>query len=425
MPATAPVPRAARPAAPRGRLTPMWRLLEGARVLDVSTLLIGGSAALLTILGLVMVLSASSVEAVDSPGGSYALFVRQLVFAAVGVVALTVLSRMPLRLLKAIAWPALLVALLLLVLVAIPGVGVEVNGNRNWLRIGGLQMQPSEAAKLALILWSAAVLERKGRLIRHVRHALLPVVPTGLLMILLVLSGNDLGTALILAGILGAVLFVAGTNRKVFTTAAVVAGVGALAMTLLAPHRLIRVQAWLGIDGACSSATDPCYQPQHGIIALATGGWWGQGLGQSRQKWSYIPEAENDFIFSILGEELGLAGTIVVLVALALLAVGMYRVAAGTTSTFVRLSTWGVMTWLVGQAFLNIAMVTGLLPVVGVPLPFISYGGSALTLALAAVGVVLAFARHERQRAAALAAPRSGPRRAAEPLPSVPVPQES
>lgn len=402
----------------------LWQALEGRRALDLSVLLIGGSTALLTVLGLVMVLSSSSVEAIGTGGGSYGLFLRQSGWAVVGVLALVVFSRLPIRMIKGLAWPAVILAAVLLGLVAFTGLGVEVGGNRNWLDVGGLRMQPSEAAKLALALWAAAVLERKHRLVTQVHHALVPVLPGGVLVIGLVMVGSDLGTAIILALVLAAVLFVAGTHRGVFIVFSAVTVLGALALTLLAPHRMVRVQAWLG---DCSAASDPCFQPAHGMYALASGGWWGTGLGQSRQKWNYIPEAENDFIFTILGEELGLVGALVVLLAYLALAVGMYRVAAGTTSPFIRLATWGILAWLVGQAFVNIAMVSGVIPVVGVPLPFISYGGSALTLSLAAVGVVLAFARHERRRIEEPDARPDADEPDTDPVPAVPAPapQES
>lgn len=401
MPATATradrSPRAAEPSPRGGRMGALWRVLEGPRALDVAALLIGVCTAVLTVLGLVMVLSSSSVEAIGSTDGSYGLFRRQAMWAVGGLAALLVLRRLPLRVLKGLAWPAFGLAFLLLSLVAFTSLGHSVGGNTNWLRIGGFTMQPSEAAKLAMALWAAAVLERKGRLIRHVHHALVPVLPFGLVLVVLVLLGRDLGTAIILTGILATILFIAGTNRKVFIAFAALAATVATAMVRFAKNRLVRVQAWLfGCEGLETSG-DPCFQPDHGIYALASGGWWGVGLGQSRQKWSYIPEAENDFIFTILGEELGLVGSLAVLAAFLGLAVGMYALATRTTSPFIRLATWGVMAWLVGQAFVNIAMVTGLLPVIGVPLPFISYGGSALTLALAGVGVVLAFARHERE----------------------------
>lgn len=402
----------------------LWRLVEGRRALDLSVLLIGGSTFLLTALGLVMVLSSSSVEAIGTGGGSYGLFLRQTMWAVAGLAALLLFSRLPIGWIKALAWPAFGLAVVLLSLVAFTPLGVTVGGNTNWLGIGGFRMQPSEAAKLALALWAAAVLERKHRLVTQVRHALVPVLPGGLLLIGLVMAGSDLGTAIILALVLAAVLFVAGTHRGVFIAFSAVTVVGAIALTLLAPHRMVRVQAWLG---DCSDASDPCFQPDHGMYALASGGWWGAGLGQSRQKWSYIPEAENDFIFTILGEELGLVGTLGVLLAYLALAVGMYRVAAGTTSPFIRLATWGIMAWLVGQAFVNVAMVSGVIPVVGVPLPFISYGGSALTLSLTAVGIVLAFARHERRRAEEPDARPDADDPDTDPLPVIPAPasQES
>lgn len=208
------------------------------------------------------------------------------------------------------------------------------------------------------------------------------------------MAGNDLGTALIVVCVLAAMLYVAGTNRILFVAAAGLAIIATLGLTLFASHRMVRVQAWLG---NCDHPTDPCFQPENGLYALASGGWWGVGLGQSRQKWSYVPEAQNDFIFTILGEELGLLGTLLVVLLFTALAAGMYRVAVGSDSVFVRITTFGILAWFVGQAFLNIAMVSGVLPVVGVPLPFISYGGSALTQSLIAVGIVLAFARDERK----------------------------
>ena len=417
MPSTATRPeassRASARTAVRPRLAGFWGALEGRRALDWAALLIGLCTAVLTVLGLVMVLSASSVEAISSSGGSYGLFLRQGGWALGGAVLLAVLRRLPVDLYRRLAWAAYLFAFLLLALVAFTPLGKEVNGNTNWLQLGPVTFQPSEAAKLAMALWAAAVLQRKERLVHLVSHALVPVLPFGVALILLVLKGRDLGTALILAFILAVILFVAGTPGRVFAVLAGIGVVAALGMTVFAANRMERVQAWLfGCEGLQG---DPCMQPDHGIYALASGGWWGVGLGQSRQKWNYIPEAENDFIFTILGEELGLVGTLLVLACFVGLAVGMYRVAAGASSTFVRLATWGILAWIVGQAAMNIAMVTGLLPVVGVPLPFISYGGSALTLSRGAVGVVLSFARHERDLLPAAEASAADPASSASP----------
>lgn len=358
-------------------------------------MVIGGATLMLTVIGLVMVLSSSSVEGIGSADGSYGLFWRQLFWAAGGLVGLLGAAFLPVRAIRALAWPAVGIAVVLLALVAFTPLGVEVGGNRNWLRVGPLQAQPAEAAKLALALWGGAVLERKGRLLGQVKHDVVPVIfPVGLIVLGLIMAGNDLGTALIVVCVLAAMLYVAGTNRILFVAAAGLAIIATLGLTLFASHRMVRVQAWLG---NCDHPTDPCFQPENGLYALTSGGWWGVGLGQSRQKWSYVPEAQNDFIFTILGEELGLLGTLLVVLLFTALAAGMYRVAVGSDSVFVRITTFGILAWFVGQAFLNIAMVSGVLPVVGVPLPFISYGGSALTLSLIAVGIVLAFARDERK----------------------------
>jgi cell division protein FtsW len=381
-----------------------WSFLEGGTSASPYFLILGCALAL-TVIGLIMVLSSSSVENIGETTGSYDLFIRQGVFAVVGLVVMVFLSRLSTDRLRRLAWPALIVAFVLLMLVLTP-LGHEVNGNRNWIKIGPATGQPSEAAKLALALWGAAVLERKGRLIGQLKHSIVPVLlPVGTIMLGLVMVGRDLGTAMVIMLVLAAVLFLAGTRLFYFAVAGAVAAVGVIIMALVSANRTVRIQAWLG---NCEFATDPCYQPQHGLYALASGGWWGLGLGQSRQKWSYIPEAENDFIFTILGEELGLVGALLVIGLFAGLAVGMFRVARRSDSVFVRICTGGILAWIVGQAFINIAMVTGLLPVIGVPLPFISYGGSALTFVLAGVGVVLAFAREQRRAARAGQVPPAG-----------------
>ncbi|WP_313816379.1 putative lipid II flippase FtsW [Citricoccus sp.] len=386
-----------------------WGFLEGQGSSRTSYFLILGCAAALTVIGLVMVLSSSSVENIGESSGSYDLFIRQAMFAVVGFAVLFVLSRLGTDRLRSLGWPAILLAIFLLALVLTP-LGHEVNGNQNWLKIGSFTAQPSEAAKLALALWAAVVLERKAKLVGQLKHSIVPVIfPVGAILLGLIMYGRDLGTAMVIMMIMAAVLFLAGTKLRYFLMAGGIGALGAVIMALTSANRAVRIQAWLG---NCEFPTEPCYQPDHGMYALASGGWWGVGLGQSRQKWSYIPEAENDFIFTILGEELGLAGTLLVIGLFAGLAIGLFRVARRSTSLFVRICTGGILIWIIGQAFINIAMVTGLLPVIGVPLPFISYGGSALTFVLAGVGVVLAFAREQRQEeeaaAEAAAVPASG-----------------
>lgn len=375
-----------------GGLTRFWRLLEGQEGggRNSGYYMILGSALALTVIGLLMVLSSSSVSAISKESNSYGLFIRQGIFAVVGIAAMLVLSRVPIRWYRRLAWPLLGVAVVTLALVLTP-LGVTVNGNRNWIELAGIRAQPSEAAKLALAVWSAHVLATKGHLVKDWKHALIPVVVPGSAIILLfVLLGHDVGTLLVLVLIVAAVLFLAGAPKRIFVLGGLAGIVGAIAVFAFSENRMGRLNAWLQIDCEGNRA---CYQPMHGFYALASGGWWGVGLGQSRQKWNYLPEAQTDYILAIVGEELGLVGTLVIVVLFAGLAAAMYRVAFQSRDTFVRVATGGIMAWLIGQAFINMGMVTGLLPVIGIPLPFISYGGSALVISLAAIGVILAFAR--------------------------------
>ncbi|GAA1362920.1 putative lipid II flippase FtsW [Arthrobacter rhombi] len=399
-------------------ITRFWRWIEGDPSKDGRTgyYLILGSTLALTVIGLMMVLSSSSVEAISKNpnASSYDQVIKQGIWALIGIVLMLVISRFSLPTFKKLAWPAFFIGAFLLLLVLTP-LGLTVYGNRNWIQLGPFTAQPSEAAKLALAVWSASVLSKKAKLIDQTGHALIPVLfPGGLLLIGLVMLGRDLGTAIVIGLVLVATLFLGGVRLKLFAVAGIAGAVAAILMVLVSGNRMTRIYAWLGLN--CDTDPAACYQSTQGLYALASGGWWGVGLGQSRQKWNYIPEASNDFIFTILGEELGLLGTIVVLLLFAILAVAMYRVAARHQDNFVRIATGGIMAWLIGQAFLNIGMVTGLLPVIGVPLPFISSGGSALMLALMGVGVVLCFARHrpdassEPSKSPATRTPRKGTR---------------
>ncbi|WP_227926609.1 FtsW/RodA/SpoVE family cell cycle protein [Arthrobacter sp. zg-Y40] len=353
-----------------------------------------GATLALTAIGLMMVLSASSVESIAAAAGSDAgaattfdLFLKQSMFAAAGVIAMLVLSRLTTRHYRVLAWPLYFLAIFLLILVL--AIGKEVNGNKNWIEIGPITGQPSEAAKLAMAIWFAAVLSRKGRLLTEWKHALIPVVPGGGILIVLVMAGSDLGTVIIMGLIMVAALFFAGAPGRFLAALAAAAAFGALLMSALSGNRSGRISAWLKLD----CGTGLCDQANAGMYALASGGWLGVGIGQSRQKWNWIPEAHNDFIFAIIGEEFGLLGTLVVVSLFAVLAIATVRVTMRHTDPFIRIACGAVLVWIIGQAAVNIAMVTGLLPVIGVPLPFISYGGSSLTFTLAAIGVLLSFAR--------------------------------
>lgn len=385
----------------RERFTAFMVLLEGsgAKATGSSYYMILGATLALTAIGLMMVLSASSVEAIAAAAGSAAgaattfdLFVKQVMFAAIGVILMLGLSRFGPRFYRFIAWPALGIAVLLLVLVLF--IGVEVNGNKNWLTFGPVTGQPSEAAKLAMAIWFAAVLSRKGPLITDWKHAVVPVLPGGGLLIVLVLLGHDLGTVIIMGLIMLAALFFAGARLKLLGIIGLAAAALAAVFSMVSGNRTSRISAWLQLD--CSAGL--CDQANAGMYALASGGWFGVGIGQSRQKWNWIPEAHNDFIFAIIGEEFGLLGTLVVLVLFGILAVATVRVTMRHTQPFIRIVCGCILVWITGQAAVNIAMVTGLLPVIGVPLPFISYGGSSLTFTLAAVGVLLSFARTTPER---------------------------
>ncbi|TDL32166.1 putative lipid II flippase FtsW [Arthrobacter nitrophenolicus] len=371
-----------------------WSALEGnGTSRNGSTYyLILGSTLALTAIGIMMVLSASSVESIAAGKSPYGDALKQGMFAAIGIFTMFVLSRINVVWLKRLAWPAIGIALVLLVLVQL--VGAEVNGNKNWIDLGGITFQPSEASKLALALWMATVLAIKGRLLSRWQHVAIPAVPMAAAVIVLVLVGNDLGTAMIIMMITAAALFFAGAPLYLFGIAGLAAAAGTAVMAVTSSNRVCRITSWWTGE-SCADGIDANYQATNGLYGLASGGWFGVGLGQSRQKYSWIPEAHNDFIFAIIGEELGLVGTVVVLILFAILGAAIYRVVVAQEDMFHRVLAGTIMVWLLGQATVNMAVVTGLMPVIGVPLPFISYGGSALLMSLCAVGVVLSLAREQ------------------------------
>jgi cell division protein FtsW len=232
-------------------------------------------------------------------------------------------------------------------------------------------------------------------------HAVVPVVPVTALLIALVLAGRDLGTALVLMGLVGALMFAAGVPMRVFAMSGALAVVAVVALVTTSDNRMQRFEVWRNADAGDPLGTG--WQPLHGMWGLASGGWWGLGLGESRQKWFWLPEPHNDFIFAIIGEELGLVGTLAVLALFAMLGIGLFRLVVAADDVFVKIATGGVLVWILGQALVNIGAVVGLLPVVGVPLPLVSSGGSALVTTLVALGMVLGFARRVPGAAEALA----------------------
>ena len=381
------------------------RLLD--RPLTSYHLIVGCTTLLLT-LGLVMVLSASSVEAYQTTGDSFSIFQKQAIWAAVGVPAMWATSRMPIRWFRIAAIPLLIGAIGLLCLVLVPGIGVSVNGNQNWINFGGpFRVQPSEAAKLALVIWAADLLARKEKILVRYRHLLVPLLPVALLLIGLVLMGGDLGTDIVLIGITGAVLYIVGAPGRLFGALSTMAITAVIMLSIASPHRLDRFRIWLHPG---SDTLGAGYQAIQARFALGSGGWWGLGLGAGREKWGWLPEAHTDFIFAVIGEELGLIGTLAVVVLFALVVYAGIRIALRSQDLFVRLAAGGATAWIAVQAMVNMGAVLGLLPIAGVPLPLVSYGGSALLPTLVALGMLLAFARAEPGAVAALAA--RGPGRA-------------
>ncbi|MFJ9816237.1 putative lipid II flippase FtsW [Streptomyces sp. NPDC101151] len=387
------------------------------RPLTAYYLILGGSL-LITVLGLVMVYSASQITALQlSLPGSY-FFRKQALAALIGSALLLVASRMPVKLHRALAYPILAGAVFLMALVQVPGIGVSINGNQNWISLGGsFQIQPSEFGKLALVLWGADLLARKQekKLLTQWKHMLVPLVPVSFLLLGLIMLGGDMGTAIILTAILFGLLWLAGAPTRLFAGVLSIAGLIGVVLIKTSPNRMARL--------ACIGATEPksgvadCWQAVHGIYALASGGIFGSGLGASVEKWGQLPEAHTDFIFAVTGEELGLAGTLSVLALFAALGYAGIRVAGRTEDPFVRYAAGGVTTWITAQAVINIGAVLGLLPIAGVPLPLFSYGGSALLPTMFAIGLLIAFARDEPAARAALAMrqPRFGKKRAGGP----------
>jgi cell division protein FtsW len=360
-------------------------------------LLLGASALLLTI-GLIMVFSASSVYAFKNyDQNSYAVVIKQLTWVAIGLPCAWIAGRLPQRWVRRLAWPGYVISLALLLLTAF--FGVSRNGNTNWLALGPIVIQPSEIAKLALVLWAAHVYANKDRRLGNLHQVMMPVVPGLLLATALVVFGHDLGTALVLFAILLGMLWVVGAPARFFALSFLVVGVlvGTLAAT--DKERLTRITTFSDPFRDFHGAG---WQPAHGLFALSTGGWFGQGIGASQQKWGDLPEAHTDFIFAVLGEELGLIGSMLVIGLFLVIAYAAIRVARRTPDPFVRYMTFGIVVWIIGQMMINVGMVLALLPVIGIPLPLVSYGGSALVPSLVALGMLVGFARREPEAARAL-----------------------
>lgn len=360
-----------------------------------------GATALLLVIGLMMVFSASSVDSYKNHGGnSYYWATKQLIWVLIALPCAWIATRLPLRWLRFLSWPMLITAVVLLALTQ-TSMGVEANGNQNWLALGPVQIQPSEVAKFAMLLWCADVYARKDALLGSWRHVVVPVVPVVVLVVGLVLLGGDLGTALVLLAIAMGLLWTIGVPGRIFGAMVCLVSVVTLALAVRSPERLERITSFVNpFDNYQGSG----WQAGHGILGLASGGILGKGIGASQQKWGNLPYAHTDFIFAVLGEELGLLGTLLVLVLFLAIAYAGLRVARETDSLFVRYASAGIVTWLMAHVMINVGMVLALLPVIGIPLPLVSYGGSSLVPTLVAVGLLIGFSRTTPEAAAALSA---------------------
>jgi cell division protein FtsW len=387
-------------------------LLRGllARPLASYYLLIA-SAGLLLVVGLVMVFSATSVEAYVANGNAFTSIEKQAISACVGLLAFWICQRLPVRTYRALARPGLIAAFVLVGMLDVLALLAQlevlnnprfgpVRADELWLYVGPIQVQPSELAKIALALWVADVLVRKGHRAGAWSDLSRPLFPVAGLLFLMV-GYNDLGTMICLVALFVGMLWAAGVRLRVFVGMFVAALLGIVALIYLPGngYRYDRLKAFLNPE---LHQLGDAYQVREGLFAIANGGWFGVGLGEGRLKWGWLPNGHNDFIFAVIAEELGVVGCLIVLTLFGVLAYTGLRIARRVSNPYRRLVAAGVTALIAGQATINIAGVVGLMPVTGLPLPLISDGGSALVVTLAMVGMVASFARAEPAAAQAL-----------------------
>lgn len=352
---------------------------------------------LLVLTGTVMILSASFVTSLENYGSSFLFFQRQLLWVALGLIGFVVASRTDYRKWRALGFVTYGVSVLLLVAVLIPGVGVSAGGSSRWIGFGPFTFQPSELAKLALVLVLADLYTRKKEsLFDDVMHALLPMAPVLGVLVVLVILQPDLGTTLLLGGIGLGMLFIAGARFRHLIPIGLAGFSIAAAAAMIAPYRRARLLSFLD---PWKDPLNTGYQTIQSLIALGSGGWFGVGLGASRQKWLYVPNAHTDFIFAILGEEMGLIGTFVVVGLFAFLAYLGIKTAQRAPDRFGMLLASGITIWITLQALVNMGAVAATLPITGVPLPLVSFGGSSLIVSLIALGILVNIARQGRHPA--------------------------
>jgi len=354
-------------------------------------MLIGSTLALST-LGVIMVFSASSIHSLDAKGSTYAIVIRQILFLLISIPMAWVLSRLPLSRWRLIARFSAVASILLLISVQV--IGKSVNGNHNWISLGFVDVQPSEIAKFLMILWAGFILSKRENSGTVQANVITLIAPIFALCILLILLGNDLGTACVFAFILAGLLWVSGVRLGIFAGLISFGFAGIAALIVTAPYRMQRFAVLLN-PFAEEQYKNSGWQPAHSILGLASGGLFGVGLGASRQKWGNLAEAHTDFIFSVIGEELGLFGTLSTLALLTILLFSIFRIALRAKDSMVRYVSSGIGCWLAIQVILNIGSTLSVLPVVGVTLPLVSYGGSALVATYMGIGFVIGAARRD------------------------------
>jgi len=360
-------------------------------------------AGLLTTLGLIMVLSASGVRSYDADGSAWVIFGKQVLWTVIGVIGAYISMRMSVRFIRRVAFTGYVVTIILLVLVLVPGIGNLANGSRKWFVIAGFSMQPSELAKIAFAIWGAHLLAARRMERASLREMLIPLVPAAVIALALIVAQPDLGQTVSLGIILLALLWYAGLPLRVFGTSLLAVFVAGAVLAMSAGYRSDRVRSWMNPE---NDPQDTGYQARQAKFALAHGGIFGDGLGQGVAKWNYLPNAHNDFIFAIIGEELGFVGAFGLLVLFGLFAYTGMRIARRSADPFLRLLTATTTTWVLGQAFINIGYVIGILPVTGLQLPLISAGGTSTAATLFMIGIMINAARHEPEAVAALRAGR-------------------
>lgn len=363
--------------------------------------LIVAVAALLTTLGLIMVLSASGVESYGTDGSAWRIFGKQVLWTVIGLVGCYVALRMPVRFMRRMAFAGFAFTIVLLVLVLIPGIGTLSNGSRGWFVVAGFSMQPSELAKIAFVIWGAHLLASRRMERATLGEMLVPLVPAAVVALVLIVAQPDLGQTVSLGIILLSLLWYAGLPLRVFLTSLTAIVAAAAIMAVTEGYRSDRVRSWLDPDADLQGAG---YQARQAKFALANGGIFGDGLGQGTAKWNYLPNAHNDFIFAIIGEELGFIGGFGLLALFGLFAYTGMRIAKRSADPFLRLLTAATTMWVIGQSFINVGYVIGLLPVTGIQLPLISAGGTSTATTLFMVGIMANAARHEPEAVAALRA---------------------